>query len=232
MLALGLPTSATAAVMLAAFQGFGIQPGPLLLEREGDLVWALIASLFIGNTLLLVLNLPLAPLWAKLLKTPRPYLYAGILFFASLGAYAVNAQTIDLIILLLIGLLGFMMRRYGLPVVPAIIGVILGPRAELQLRRALQISNGELSGLVDSPLAIIIYAVILVVLLWPLINRFVLRGRRRPLEELAADVRTGDLDDARDGGGAPPPGAEDRPRVPADGDPDEQPPPGRDEERP
>jgi putative tricarboxylic transport membrane protein len=73
MLALGLLTSATAAVLLAAFQGFGIQTGPLLLEREADLVWALIASLFIGNTLLLILNLPLAPLWAKLLKTPRPY---------------------------------------------------------------------------------------------------------------------------------------------------------------
>src|SRR5918996_3700477 len=187
MLTLGLPTNATAAVMLAAFVQYGIQPGPLLFEREGDLVWALIASLFIGNALLLVLNLPLAPIWAKLLKTPRPYLYAGILFFASLGAYAVNAQVIDLIILLVIGLLGFMMRRYGLPVVPAIIGVILGPRAELQLRRALQISNGELSGLVDSLLAIIIYAVILVVLLWPLLSRFLLRGRH-PLAEAAAEA--------------------------------------------
>jgi putative tricarboxylic transport membrane protein len=212
MLALGLPTSATAAVMLAAFQGFGIQPGPLLLEREGDLVWALIASLFIGNTLLLVLNLPLAPLWAKLLRTPRPYLYAGILFFASLGAYAVNAQVIDLIILLVIGLLGFMMRRYGLPVVPAIIAVILGPRAELQLRRALQISNGELSGLVDSPLAIIIYTVILLVLLWPLIRRFVLRRGREPA---MAGIVAGDRDDMPRV--APPAGAEDRPRLPADG---------------
>jgi len=201
MLALGLPTSATSAVMLAAFQGYGIQPGPLLLERESALVWALIASLFIGNTLLLVLNLPLAPIWAKLLKTPRPYLYAGILFFASLGAYAVNAQVIDLMILLVIGLLGFMMRRYGLPVVPAIIAVILGPRAELQLRRALQISDGEISGLFNTPLSIAIYTVILLVLLWPLIARFVLRRERRTV---AAEA-------------APPAGAEDRPRVPADG---------------
>jgi putative tricarboxylic transport membrane protein len=79
MLSLGLPTNATAAVMLAALVSYGIQPGPLLLQREGDLVWGLIASLFIGNTLLLILNLPLAPLWAKLLRIPRPYLYAGIL---------------------------------------------------------------------------------------------------------------------------------------------------------
>jgi putative tricarboxylic transport membrane protein len=185
MLTLGLPTNATAAVMLAAFVQYGIQPGPLLFEREGDLVWALIASLFIGNTLLLILNLPMAPLWARLLRTPRPYLYAGILFFASVGAYAVNASTIDLVILLVIGLLGFAMRRYGLPVVPAIIAVILGPRAEQQMRRALQLSNGEISGLWSTPLAKFIYLVIAIVLLWPLISRFVLRGRH-PLEEAIA----------------------------------------------
>jgi putative tricarboxylic transport membrane protein len=187
MLTLGLPTNATAAVMLAAFTGYGIQPGPLLFEREGDLVWALIASLFIGNTLLLILNLPLAPLWARLLKTPRPYLYAGILFFASVGAYAVNASTIDLMILLVIGLLGFAMRRYGLPVVPLIIAVILGPRAELQARRALQLSNGELSGLWSTPLTKFVYLVIAIVLLWPLIGRFLLRGRH-PLAEAAEEA--------------------------------------------
>ncbi len=127
MLTLGLPTTAIAAVMLAAFQQFGIQPGPLLFENEPELVWTLIASLFIGLVLLLVLNLPLAPLWAKLLRIPRPYLYAGILFFACVGAYAVSGQPVDLLVLLVIGAIGFLMRRYGLPVLPAIIGVILGP---------------------------------------------------------------------------------------------------------
>ncbi len=85
LLAIGLPTTATAAVILLAMQSYGIQPGPQLLDNEPDLVWALLASLFIANTLLLVINLPMAPLWAKLLQIPRPYLYAGILFFASLG---------------------------------------------------------------------------------------------------------------------------------------------------
>jgi putative tricarboxylic transport membrane protein len=203
MLTLGLPTNATAAVMLAAFVQYGIQPGPLLFEREGDLVWALIASLFIGNTLLLILNLPLAPLWARLLKTPRPYLYAGILFFASVGAYAVNASTIDLMILLVVGLLGFAMRRYGLPVVPLIIAVILGPRAEQQMRRALQISNGEISGLWSTPLTKVVYLIILIVLLWPLIGRFLLRGRH-PLAEAATEA------------GVPLEGAEDGERRPAD----------------
>jgi len=179
LLTLGLPVSATAAVLLAAFQQYGIQPGPQLLRNEPDLVWGLLASLLIGNAILLVLNLPLAPVWAKLLHIPRPYLYAGILFFACLGAYAVNGSTVDLVLLFLIGVLGFVMRRYGLPVVPAIIGVILGPRAEVHLRRALQISDGDIRGLFNSPFSVTVYTLIALVVLWPLVNRFVVRPLRR-----------------------------------------------------
>jgi putative tricarboxylic transport membrane protein len=176
MLALGLPTNATAAVMLAAFTSYGIQPGPLLFQRESSLVWALIASLFIGNLMLLLLNLPLAPAWAKLLQIPRPYLYAGIIFFASMGAYAVNAQPLDLLLLLLLGLLGFTMRRFGLPVLPLIIGVILGPIAERQARMSLQLSNGDPSGLIGGPISCVIYAVIITLLAWPLLAK--LRSRK------------------------------------------------------
>ncbi|SDI55694.1 putative tricarboxylic transport membrane protein [Sinosporangium album] len=179
MLAIGLPTTATAAVMLAAFESYGIQPGPLLFERQPTLVWTLIASLFVGNLMLLVLNLPLAPTWAKLLQIPRPYLYAGILFFASMGAYAVNAQPMDLALLLVLGLLGFGMRRFGLPVLPLIVGVILGPRAEQQGRRSLQLSGGELSGLIGGPVALTVYAAIALILLWPLLRRFAPRLLRR-----------------------------------------------------
>lgn len=175
MLAIGLPTNATAAVMLAAFQSYGIQPGPLLFERESGLVWALIASLFIGNLLLLLLNLPLAPVWARLLRIPRSYLYAGIVFFASMGAYAVNAQPLDLFLLLTLGLIGFGMRRFGLPVLPLIVGVILGPRAELQGRRSLQLSGGDLSGLLGGPVSYVIYTVIVLVLVWPLLRRYAVR---------------------------------------------------------
>jgi putative tricarboxylic transport membrane protein len=184
MLSLGLPTNATAAVMLAALTSYGIQPGPLLLQREGDLVWALIASLFIGNLLLLILNLPLAPAWAKLLRIPRPYLYAGILFFASMGAYAVNGSPFDLILLLALGLVGFGMRRFAIPVLPLIVGVILGPRVELQGRRALQLSSGDPKGLIGgvdvatgafvvSALAVVVYVIVLIVLLWPLLFRLI-----------------------------------------------------------
>nr|WP_042183665.1 tripartite tricarboxylate transporter permease [Kibdelosporangium sp. MJ126-NF4]CEL15709.1 Tricarboxylate transport membrane protein TctA [Kibdelosporangium sp. MJ126-NF4]CTQ93634.1 Tricarboxylate transport membrane protein TctA [Kibdelosporangium sp. MJ126-NF4] len=183
MLTLGLPTTATAAVMLAAFQQYGIQPGPLLFERESGLVWALIASLFIALVLLLVLNLPLAPVWAKLLRIPRPYLYAGILFFASVGAYAVSGDVVDLIVLFVIGLIGLAMRRYGLPVLPAVIGVILGPSAEQQLRRALQISDGDVGGLVNTPMTVVIYIAIVLLLAWPLVRRLVRRPSTQDREK-------------------------------------------------
>lgn len=176
MLSLGLPTNATAAVMLTAFVSYGIQPGPTLFEKEPLLIWTLIASLFIGNFMLLVLNLPLAPLWAKLLRTPRPYLYAGILFFAALGALAVNLQPLDLALLLVFGLLGLMMRRFGLPVLPLIIGVILGPRIERQLRQSLQLADGNWTGLFTEPVAIITYALMVILLLIPLILRLMHRN--------------------------------------------------------
>ena len=183
LLALGLPTTATAAIILAAMQGYGLQPGPQLFETEPVLVWTMIASLFIGNALLLVLNLPLAPLWAKLLQIPRHYLYAGILFFASLGAYSVNFQWFDLMLLLVFGLLGLGMRRFGIPVLPLIIGVILGPRLELYLGRALQIDQGDWSALVGEPVAVIVYIVIVLLLVTPLVAR--MRRKREPEKEEA-----------------------------------------------
>jgi putative tricarboxylic transport membrane protein len=192
MLALGLPTNATAAVMLAAFTGYGIQPGPQLFASQGPLVWALIASLFIGNFLLLLINLPLAPLWAKLLQLPRPYLYAGILFFATLGAYSVNLQAFDLVLLLVFGALGFMMRRFGLPVLPLILGVILGPRLEDQLRKALKLSGGDPlgpNGLLSEPIAVVVYIIVAIILVWPLLFKLYRRSRPAPL--LSANATRG-----------------------------------------
>jgi putative tricarboxylic transport membrane protein len=160
LLTLGLPTSATAAVIIAAFQSYGIRPGPLLFQSEGALVWALIASLYVGNVLLLVLNLPLVGLWVKVLQIPRHYLYAGIMTFAALGAYAINGVRDDLVLLLAIGVLGFAMRRFGYPIAPAVIGLILGPIAEEQLRRTLAISQGDPMALVESPFAAVLYSLL------------------------------------------------------------------------
>lgn len=171
LLALGLPTTATAAVILVAFQSYQIQAGPLLFITDPDLIWALIASLFIGNTLLLILNLPLVRLWVKLLKIPRPYLFAGIVTFALLGAYAINGNIFDLQVAFMIGIVGFLFRRFGLPLTPLILGLILGPNLELQFRRTLQISAGEYSSLFATPITKILYLIILLILLAPFLYK-------------------------------------------------------------
>jgi putative tricarboxylic transport membrane protein len=167
LLALGLPVTATAAVLLAAMQRYGIIPGPTLMAEQADLVWTLLASLLIGNALLLLVNLPLAPVWAKLLQIPRPQLYAGILFFASLGAYAVNQDPFDVALLLVFGAIGFAIRRFGIPVLPLILGVIIGPLMEVKMREALDPSDGEISGLFNEGLALFVYALIILALVVP-----------------------------------------------------------------
>ncbi|WP_127751791.1 tripartite tricarboxylate transporter permease [Devosia sp. 1566] len=175
LLALGLPTSATAAIMLAAFQQYGLQPGPLLFASNPQLVWGLIASLYIGNLFLLLINLPLAGLWVKLLLIPRPWLYAGILIFATLGVYSVNNSVFDLALLWLIGLAGFGMRVLNIPVAPCIVGLILGPMAEQHLRRALAISQGDLSVFYNPtthPIAVTLMIIALGAVLVPMALRF------------------------------------------------------------
>ncbi|MFO7297488.1 MAG: tripartite tricarboxylate transporter TctA [Proteobacteria bacterium] len=153
LLTFGLPTSSTAAIMLAAFQQYGLQPGPLLFSSNSALVWGLIASLLIGNAMLLVLNLPLVGLWVRLLYIPKPWLYGGISVFAMLGVYGINRSLVDVIALILLGLLGCMMRRLDYPIAPVIVGLILGPLSEIQFRRAVQISQGDLSVFFTRPIS-------------------------------------------------------------------------------
>ncbi|MBS7792407.1 tripartite tricarboxylate transporter permease [Roseococcus sp. SDR] len=167
MLTLGLPTSATAAIMLSAFQSYGIQPGPLLFETQAELVWTLIASLFVANVMLVVLNLPLVGLWVKILKIPTPQLYAGILVFATIGTYGISNSIVDLILLYAIGIIGMFMRRFDFPVAPVVIGMILGPMAEQALRQALTISEGNWMVFVTRPGSLIILLVALAALLGP-----------------------------------------------------------------
>jgi putative tricarboxylic transport membrane protein len=191
LLTLGLPTSATAAILVAAFQQYGLQPGPQLFEANATLVWALIASLYIGNVMLLVLNLPLVGIWVKLLQIPRPYLYAGIMVFAALGSYTINLSPIDLTLLLILGFLGFLLRRYGWPVAPVVLGVILGPLAEQQLRRALQISQNDPTVLVTSPFSATLLAVALLFLVVPPVLR---RWQRRTEKEIALESEREEAD--------------------------------------
>jgi len=154
LLTLGIPTSATAAIMLSAFQIFNLQPGPQLFERESALVWALIASLYVANVMLLILNLPLIRIWVKVLEIPRPALYSGILLFGTLGVYTLSGSVTEVLIMYAIGALGFAMRRADFPIAPVILGVILGPLMEAQFRRTLIVSDGDLGALVSRPLSV------------------------------------------------------------------------------
>jgi putative tricarboxylic transport membrane protein len=176
LLTIGLPTSATAAVILTAFQSYGLQPGPTLFEESGPLVYALLASLYIGNVMLLVLNLPLARVWARLLKVPAYGLYAGILVFATLGTLATGGGVADLVILYVIGLLGVLMAMADVPVAPAIVGLILGPLFETQLSRTLLISGGDWSALFDTTLSICLWIVAAIALVAPFVWQRVRRN--------------------------------------------------------
>ena len=177
LLTLGIPTSATAAVMLAAFSYFNLSPGPQLLQNQSTLVWALIASLFVGNVLLLALNLPLIHLWVKVLQIPRPLLYSGILVFATLGVYAVSGNIVDVLLAYAIGLVAMLMRHLDFPIAPAILGLILGPLMETQFRRALLLADGDLSIFVRRPLTLVLLLLAVAALALPQLPKL-FRGRR------------------------------------------------------
>jgi putative tricarboxylic transport membrane protein len=171
LLTLGIPASATAAVLLAAFQQYGLQPGPLLFSTRPDLVWTLIASLYIGNVMLLVLNLPLAGAWAQIMRVPRPLLFAGILVLASVGAYTLNRSRLDLMLLYASGAVGCVMRAHDVPLVPAVLGLMLGPLAEQQFRRAVAISEGDVTVFLTRPISACLLLVAMLVFVGPRLRR-------------------------------------------------------------
>ena len=183
MLTLGLPTSATAAIMLSAFQSYGINPGPLLFQSQPDLVWGLIASLLIGNVMLLILNLPMIAIWVKMLLIPAPLLYAGILVFATIGTYGITQSIVDLLLLYAVGGFGYLMRRYDFPTAPVIIGMILGPLAEQNLRQAMTISAGDWTVLFTRPLSATLLLFAALALFGPKLYSFVTRSRHKPVTD-------------------------------------------------
>ncbi|CAN5781787.1 tripartite tricarboxylate transporter permease [soil metagenome] len=181
LLTLGIPTSNTTAILLDAFQNYGIQPGPQLFTTSAALVWALIASLYIGNVMLLVLNLPMVGLWVKLLKIPKPQLYAGILIFATVGAYGMRQSAFDLFLLYGIGILGVVMRRFDFPTAPVVVGMILGPLAEAQLRNAMSIGEGSAAVFFQRPMSIALIVVVVAVLVLPRLAKRMSERKARAL---------------------------------------------------
>lgn len=170
LLALGIPGSATTAIMLVAFQLYGLQPGPTLLENNKELVWGLIASLYVANVLLVVLNLPLVGLWVQLLRIPKGLLTAIILVFSTVGAYSLQGSLGDVVIVWLLGVAAFLLRRYGFPIAPVLLGLVLGPLIEQDLRRSLAMSSGDFSIFLTRPVAGGILAVVALIALVKLVS--------------------------------------------------------------
>lgn len=143
LLSLGIPGSGVAAIMLGALILMNVRPGPMLFKEHPDLVWGVIASMYIGNLILLILNLPMVPILAQILRIPYYILYPLILLFSFIGVYSVNNSLFDLYLLLLFGILGYILRKMDFPMAPAILGIVLGPMMELALRQALILSHGS-----------------------------------------------------------------------------------------
>ena len=179
LLTLGVPGSGTTAIMLGALMLWGLRPGPLLFEKNPDLVWGLIASMYIGNVLLLVLNLPLIGLWVRLLSVPPRILMPLILLFCFTGTYAVSGNPFDLWVMVVFGIVGFVLQRYGYPVAPIVLGLILGPMLETHFRRALIISRGDYAIFLQRPIAAVLLAVAAIYLLAPVVA-WAWRRRRVP----------------------------------------------------
>ena len=174
MLTLGVPGSGTTAVLLAMLLTLNITPGPLLFQQQPDVVWGLIAALFIGNFMLLVMNIPLVGLFVRLLMVPSHNLMPAVAMIGFVGIYSISGSVFDLLVMVVFGVIGYLLRKLDVPLVPIILGILLGNQMEDNLRRALQISNGEWSILWGSPLALGLWIAAVVGFIAPLlIGRFV-----------------------------------------------------------
>src|SRR5262245_19463590 len=165
LLTLGIPSSPTIAVLMGAFIVNGLTPGPFLFQERPDLVWAVIASFFLGNVLLLILNLPLVGLWARLLHLPYQYVSVGTLLFCVLGAYSLQQNVFDVGVMIVCGIIGYGMRKIDLPIAPLVLGLILGPFIEKSLRTSLEMSGGDFSIFFTRPLCVALLAIGALILL-------------------------------------------------------------------
>jgi putative tricarboxylic transport membrane protein len=166
---LGLPGSPTIAILMGALILNGLMPGPLLFQQHAQFVWAVIASLYIGNVILLILNLPLVGVWVKLLEIPYESLVVMILIFCMIGAYSIANSILDIGVMIFCGVLGYVFKKLDFPMAPAILTLVLGPLMERSLRESLALSQGDYSTFVTRPIALfflLVTAAILITSAW------------------------------------------------------------------
>lgn len=183
MLTLGVPGSGTTAILLAVFTIYGIQPGPRLMEQHGDVVWVIIASLYISNVILLLLNLPLIRVFVRILDIPVRFLMPLVLAVAAIGAYSVNNNIADVVILFVFGLVGYLLRVVGIPIVPFVLAAVLAPMMEQSLRQAMLISGGSWAPFVTHPISAVFLAAGLLAVGWDIVRSRTKGRRTTPIAE-------------------------------------------------
>jgi len=167
---LGIPASPSIAVLMGAFMMNGLIPGPFLFKEHPDFVWAVIASMYVGNVFLLILNLPLIGIWVRILQIPYSILFALILCFTTIGAFSINNSTFDIGLMTLFGVIGYALKKLDFPLAPAVLTLILGPLMEKSLRRSLDMSQGDFAVFLDRPICLALFAIAAVVLISPLLG--------------------------------------------------------------
>jgi putative tricarboxylic transport membrane protein len=181
LLTLGIPGSGTTAILMGALIMYNIQPGPLLFEEHPQVAWGLIASMFIGNLMLLILNMPLVKVFAKVIQTPAKYLIPIIIAISVFGVYAVQAQTFDLMLLMGCGIAGFFLVRNDFPLAPLVLGLVLGPMIENNMRRALTTSNGNFMIFLQKPMSAVFLVIAVLWIVVPLLMK--MRGKQVIINE-------------------------------------------------
>jgi len=169
---LGIPASPTVAVIMGAFMMHGLIPGPFLFKEHADIAWGVIASFYVGNVILLILNLPLIGIWVKILKVPYGLLFGVILAFMMVGAYSVSNSTFDILVMILFGVIGYLLRKLDFPLAPIVLTLILGPLMERSLRTALDMSQGDLGIFLESPIAVVLLSLAVLILIAPAFQFF------------------------------------------------------------
>lgn len=176
LLTLGIPGTGTTAVLMGALIMYNVQPGPLLFEEHPSIAWGLIASMFIGNVMLLILNMPLVRVFAKLIETPPKYLIPMIVAISFFGVYAVRVSVFDLLLLIGCGVVGYFLNKNDFPLAPLVLGLVLGPMIENNMRRALTTSNGDFMIFLQKPVSLVFLVIAVLWITIPLLMK--LRGKK------------------------------------------------------
>jgi putative tricarboxylic transport membrane protein len=183
LMTLGIPSNVVMALLLGSLMIHGLTPGPLLMSRNPDLFWGVITSMYIGNIMLLILNLPLIPMWVKFLKIPYPILFPFILLFCLVGVYTINNNVFDIYLMIAFGVFGYLARKFEFEVAPFILAVVLGPMMEKAFRQSLIMFQGDFSVFISRPISGVIFGIAILLLVLPFITRHIKRGKIASLKD-------------------------------------------------